>query len=74
MIMTTYYVATLVNYVLVDTANETDARELGRAALAELTGNATPNIRTIRTATSDEIELSRWHHEMLAREVALKIR
>ncbi len=66
--MTTYYVATLANYVLVDAANETAARELGRAALAELTGNATPNIRMIRPATGDEIELSRWHQEMLARE------
>jgi hypothetical protein len=72
--MTTYYVATLANYVLVDAANETDARELGRAALAELTGNATPNIRTIRHATGDEIELSQWHQEMLAREAALRIR
>jgi hypothetical protein len=66
--MFTYYVATLANYVLVNAANETDARELGRAALVELTGNATPNIRTIRLATDDEIELSRWHHEMLDRE------
>lgn len=72
--MTTYYVATLANYVLVDAANQTDARELGRAALAELTGKVTPNIRTIRLATGDEIELSRWHQEMLAREAALKIR
>jgi hypothetical protein len=66
--MTTYYVATLANYILVDAANETAACELGRAALAELTGNATPNIRTIRPATDDEIELSQWHQEMLARE------
>lgn len=71
--MTTYYVATLANYILVDAANETAANEtaaceLGRAALAELTGNATPNIRTIRPATDDEIELSQWHQEMLARE------
>ncbi|MCO6455488.1 MAG: hypothetical protein J5I93_09345 [Pirellulaceae bacterium] len=66
--MFTYYVATLANYVLVNAANETDALELGRAALIELTGNATPNIRTIRFATDDEIELSRWHQEMLARE------
>lgn len=72
--MTTYYVATLANYVLVDAANETDARELGRAVLAELTGSATPNVQTIRLATGDEIELSRWHQEMLAREAASKFR
>lgn len=66
--MLTYYVATLSNYVLVNAANETDARQRGHAALVELTGNATPNIRTIRLATDDEIELSRWHQEMLDRE------
>ncbi len=66
--MTTFYVATLSHYVLVDAANETDAHELGCLALVELTGNATPTIRTIRPATGDEIELSRWHQEMLARE------
>lgn len=68
--MFTYYVATLANYVLVNAANEADARELGRAALVELTGNATPNVRTIRLATNDEIELSRWHQEMLDRETS----
>lgn len=72
--MTTYYVATLATYVLVDAAGEDEARELGFAALVELTGNATPNIRTIRLATGDEIEMSRWHQEMVAREAALKIR
>jgi hypothetical protein len=66
--MTTYYVVTLACYVLVEAANEADARELGRAALVELAGNATPNIRTIRPATDDEIELWRWHQQMLGRE------
>lgn len=66
--MTTYYVATLATYVLVDAADELQARELGRVALIQLTGNATPNIRTIRHATDEEIELSRWHQEMLDRE------
>lgn len=72
--MTMYYVATLANYVLVDAADETDARELGRAALIELTGNATPNIRTLRPATDDEIDFWRWHQETLAREAGPKIR
>jgi hypothetical protein len=71
--MTTYYVATLARYVLVDAANETDARERGHAALIELTGNATPNVRTIRPATDDEIDFWRWHQETLAREAGSKI-
>ena len=66
--MTTYYVATLATYVLVDAADELEARELGHASLVQLTGNATPNIRTIRHATDDEIELGRWHQENLDRE------
>ena len=66
--MTTYYVATLACYVLVGAANEADAREIGGTALVELTGNAAPNIRTIRPATDDEIEFWRWHQEMLGRE------
>ncbi len=66
--MTTYYVATLACYVLVEAGNEADARELGRAALVEITGNAAPTIRTIRPATDDEVEFWRWHQEMLGRE------
>ena len=66
--MTTYYVATLARYVLGDAANEADARELGHTALVELTGNAAPNIRTIRLATDDEIDFWRWHQEVLGRE------
>jgi len=66
--MTTYYVATLASYVLVEAADKSVARQLGHAALVQLTGNATPHIRTIRLATNDEIELSRWHQEMLDRE------
>jgi len=34
--MTTYYVATLARYVLVDAESEADARERGRASLREL--------------------------------------
>lgn len=66
--MAAYYVATLARYVLVEAANEADARELGRSALAELAGNAAPNIRTIRPATEDEIESWRWHQAMPERE------
>ena len=78
--MTTYYVATLARYVLVEAENETQARELGHAALHELyadvrqrLGKDVPiEIRTIRAATSDEIDMQRWHDEMLAREAAAK--
>lgn len=78
--MTTYFVATLARYVLVDAKNETQARELGHAALHELYadvrakwGKEVPiEIRTIRPATSNEIEMMKWHHEMLAREATIK--
>ncbi len=80
--MTTYYVATLARYVLVDAENETQASELGHEALHELYadlrerfGKEVPiNILTIRPATSDEIDMMKWHREMLAREAALKNR
>lgn len=80
--MTTYYVATLARYVLVDAENETQARELGNAALHELyadlrerLGKEVPiNILTVRPATSDEMDMMKWHREMLAREAALKNR
>lgn len=74
--MTTYYVATLARYVLVNAANEHDARIQGLAALHELyadlrnrLGREVPiEIRTVRPATDDEIELMRWQHKMIARE------
>lgn len=74
--MTTYYVATLARYVLVDAKDETHARELGQVALHELYadlrqrwGKDVPiEIRTIRAATSDEIDLMKWHQQMLAAE------
>jgi hypothetical protein len=71
--MTTYYVATLARYVLVDASNESDARERGYAALLALNANdgragATIAIRTVRPAADDEIELQRWHQKNLAAE------
>lgn len=73
--MTTYFVATLARYVLVDAADEAAARVAGQVALHDLyadlrerLGRDVPiEIRTVRPATDDEIELWRWHHEMLAR-------
>ncbi len=78
--MKTYYVATLARYVLVDAADESQARELGQFALHELyadlrakLGREVPiNIQTIRPATEDEIQFWRWHHEMVAHEEAMK--
>jgi hypothetical protein len=74
--MTTYLVATLARYVLVEAADEREARTKGYAELFELysdireqLGREVPiEIRTIRPATDDEIALMRWHDGMVARE------
>jgi hypothetical protein len=74
--MPTYYVATLARYVLVEAENEPQARERGRPALHELYADARQRfgrdvpieICTVRLATDDEIELSSWHRQMVARE------
>ena len=76
--MTTYFVATLARYVLVDAENEASARTAGQMALYDLyadlrakLGRDVPiEITTVRPATNEEIELMRWHHEMVAREEA----
>ncbi len=76
--MTTYLVATLARYVLVDADDEAQARELGHATLYELyadvrekLGREVPvEIRTVRPATDDEVQLQFWHHELLASEQA----
>jgi hypothetical protein len=80
--MTTYLVATLARYVLVDAPDEATARELGRPALYELyadvrarLGREVPiEIHTVRPATTDEIDLMRWHNEMVAREAEYQAR
>ena len=74
--MTAYYVATLARYVVVEAENESQAREHGAAALHELytdlrakLGREVPiEIRTVRPATSDEIDMVRWHNRMLVSE------
>ena len=72
--MTTYYVATLSSYVLVEAASEDDARCLGRVALAALfadyRGDLNVEIRTVRPATDEEIEFWQWHRESLDAERA----
>ncbi len=73
--MKTFLVATLARYVLVDAEDETQARELGQPALHELytdvrerLGRDVPiNILTVREATTGEIELMKWHNEMVAK-------
>jgi hypothetical protein len=73
--MTTWYVATLACYVLVD-GNE--ARAKGRVALYDLYadlrehfGREVPiEIHTVRPATNDEVQLWKWHHAMVVREAA----
>ena len=74
--MTTYLVATLARYVLVDAESESEARRLGQPALYDLyadvrkrLGKDVPiEIRTVREATKEEIDLWDWHHKMLERE------
>jgi len=73
--MTTWYVATLGRYVLVEAPDEGTARVLGHPLLENLCADMRARhpgyrvvIRTVRPAAPDEIELWRWHHEMEARE------
>jgi len=74
--MTKFYVATLARYVLVAAETEDQAREAGRRALYDLYADICEkfnhhvpiNIRTVRPATPEEIELWKWHHEMVGRE------
>lgn len=72
--MTTYYVATLARYVLVEAENEDKARRLGGDALAalfaELRRSINIEIRTVRPATDEEIEFWQWHQKSLDAERA----
>ena len=74
--MTTYYVATLACYVLVEANDEAQAREKGHAALRDLYAELRQRpskevpieIRTIRKADEDENEHWAWHQNMLKAE------
>jgi hypothetical protein len=71
--MTTYYVATLARYVLVEADGESDARERGHAALRDLYADdgragVEISVRAVRPATDEEIELQRWHIESVVAE------
>jgi hypothetical protein len=73
--MTIYYVATLARYVLVEADDEAQAREKAVPYLGirqPITSEAILRITTVRPATTDEIELSEWHDNMVAREAANK--
>ena len=72
---TTWLVATVTRYVLVDARNESLARERAMPLLEDLYADFREKycnhpivIHTVRPAADDEIELWNWHHEMLARE------
>ena len=72
--MTTYYVATLASYVLVEAESKDTARERGRTALQDLyaerlSRDAPIVIRTVRRATPDEIDFGNWHDKMLAEDL-----
>jgi hypothetical protein len=74
--MTAYFVSTRARYVVVEAETEAQARELGQAALHELyadlrerLGREVPiEIHTVRPASTDEIDMTTWHNEMVARE------
>lgn len=74
--MKMYYVATLARYALVEAESDDQARKVGYAALhalyadlRERLGKDAPiEIRTLREATTEEIELWTWHHKMLEAE------
>jgi hypothetical protein len=74
---TTYYVATLARYVLVDAASEAEGRTLGQTALYDLyadlrerLGKEVPiTIQLCRPATDEEIAMMRRQNECLAREM-----
>ena len=68
-----YYVATLAVYVVVEAANATEAREIGRRKLISIFEREGLNesavvIKTVRLATSDEV--SDYREEMSDRALA----
>lgn len=74
--MNMYFVSAGFRYVLVDARNKEQARTLAMPKLIELYadmlerfGSQYPiNIHTVREATPEEVELWRWHHEMIRKD------
>jgi len=71
--MTMFYVATRARYVLAEADGEDEARRLAEPALQALhaeiqagIGRDLPvEIHVVRHATGDEIEMWKWHQELL---------
>ena len=65
-----FRVATLSRYVLVEAADETEARQLGETALRDLFPDLMQKttVRSVTLATDDEIKFWKWHEDMLARD------
>jgi hypothetical protein len=63
--MTTFYVATLSRYVLVEAATDDEARILAMPGLEALRPGAPVDIRTVRLATDEEIADALFHAEHL---------
>ena len=78
--MITYLVATLSTYVLVDAESEAEAKAKARKPLNELLAEACKRtgftgeipIQTVRPATQQEIDLWRWHCEMVEADARAK--
>jgi hypothetical protein len=71
--MPQYYVATRSRYIVVEAANESDARRIALPDLQRLQaevsapiGRDLPTvIHVVRPATDDEIEMDRWSRDLL---------
>ena len=71
--MKMYFVSAGFRYVLVEARNEEQARTLAMPKLTELYADMLErfgdqyqiNIHTVREATPEEVDLWRWHHEMI---------
>jgi hypothetical protein len=61
--MTTFYVATLARWVLVEANSPVEAINEAMAKLRQEQPDAV--VRTVRPATKEEIELQEWHDEHL---------
>jgi hypothetical protein len=61
--MTTFYVATLSTYVLVNAESEDEALQMGSERIREQFGITAP-VQIVRAATADEVRLQAWADEI----------
>jgi hypothetical protein len=61
--MTTFYVATLSTYVLVNAETEDEAVQIGSERIKEQFG-ITASVKIVRQATDEEIRLQVWADEI----------